>query len=98
VTPKVLVLTSASGAATGTLTLTAQNGPVAQYLITPPVVLIGTITVSPSTGSLASGQTVQVTVTLQGHVTFNRRIRVDPGGQFVRVVLGLGLGTGLQHR
>ena len=41
VTPKVLVLTSASGAATGTFTLTAQNGPVAQYLITAPVLLVG---------------------------------------------------------
>jgi hypothetical protein len=87
----VLVLTSASGAATGTLTLTAQNGPVAQYLLTPPVLLIGDLTVSPSTGSLASGQSVQVTLTLRGHVTFNRRIIVDPGGQFVRVVLRPGL-------
>jgi hypothetical protein len=62
------------------------------------VLLIGSLTVSPSTGSLASGQSVQVTVTLQGHLTFNRWITVDPGGQFVRVLFRVGLGTGQQHR
>jgi RNA polymerase sigma factor (sigma-70 family) len=92
VTSNLLVLASIlGGPPTGTLTLTARGGPVAHYAITVPSSLLGKVTVTPSSGSLAPGQSARVTVTVVGLLSVDTRISVSPGGQSVTVLLGVGL-------
>jgi RNA polymerase sigma factor (sigma-70 family) len=90
VTPSTLVLTATIGGGTGTLTLTAQNGPISQYTVTVASSLIGGLTASPSTGSLASGQSVRITVT-STLLSVNSQLTVNPGAHSVTVLLGVGL-------
>jgi RNA polymerase sigma factor (sigma-70 family) len=90
VTPSTLVLTANIGGGTGTLTLTAQNGPISQYTVTVASSVIGGLTVSPSTGSLASGQSVKITVT-STLLSLNTQLTINPGAHSVTVVLGVGL-------
>ena len=88
----LLVLASIlGGPPTGTLTLTAQGGPVSHYEITIPSSLLGKLTVTPSSGSLAPGQSTRVTVTVAGLLSVDTRISVSPGGQSVTVLPGVGL-------
>lgn len=89
-TPSTLVLTATVGGGTGTLTLTAQNGPISPYTVTVASTLIGGLTVSPSTGSLASGQSVKITVT-STLLSVNSTLTVNPGAHSVTVLLGVGL-------
>jgi hypothetical protein len=99
VSANLLVLVSIlGGPPTGTLTLTAQGGPVAHYAITIPSSLLGKLTVTPSSGSLAPGQSARVTVTVVGLLSVDTRISVNPGGQSVTVLLGVGLGAGAKQR
>ena len=91
VSPGTLDLVSVNGAATGNFTLTAQGGPVGDYSITVGSALAGKLTLSPSSGSLASGASVTITVTSTSQVALNGRITVNPGGHTVTVVLSLGL-------
>jgi RNA polymerase sigma factor (sigma-70 family) len=92
VSANLLVLASIlGGPPTGTLTLTAQGGLVAHYTITIPSSLLGKVTVTPSSGSLAPGQSARVTVTVVGLLSVDTRISVSPGGQSVTVLLGVGL-------
>ena len=86
-----LHLVSVNGTATGTFTLTAQGGPVAGYSITAGSALAGHLTVSPSSGSLASGASVTITVTSTSLVTLDGQLTVNPGGQTITVVLSIGL-------
>jgi RNA polymerase sigma factor (sigma-70 family) len=98
VSANLLVLVSIlGGPPTGTLTLTAQGGPVAHYTITIPSSLLGTLTVTPSSGSLAPGQSTRVTVTVAGLLSVDTRILVSPGGQSVTVLLGVGLDAKQRH-
>jgi hypothetical protein len=73
----------------GSTTLTAENGPVT-WSISEPASLIGSLNVTPSSGTLAAGQSVTVTITVQGLVSLLTRLTVSPGGQQITVVLGLG--------
>ena len=73
-----------------TLTLTASGGPVT-WSITEPSSLLGTLSVSPSSGRLASGQRTTVTVSASGLAAVDSTLTVNPGGQNVTVVLSLGL-------
>jgi hypothetical protein len=73
----------------GSLTLTANGGPVG-WMITEPASLIGKLTVWPASGSLNAGDSVTVTITVTGLATLDARLIVDPGGQPVTVLLGLG--------
>jgi RNA polymerase sigma factor (sigma-70 family) len=94
VSAHLLVLVSIlGGPPTGTFTLTAQGGPVAHYTLTISSSLLGELRVTPSSGSLASGQSVQVTVTVVGLLSADTQISVSPGGQSVTVLLGIGVGA-----
>jgi hypothetical protein len=86
VSPSRVVLAAVSGHGTGTFTLTAKGGPVG-YTISVP----SGLTVSPSSGSLASGASVTITVTSASLVTLNDQLTVNPGGYTVTVVLNISL-------
>jgi RNA polymerase sigma factor (sigma-70 family) len=86
VSPKTVLLSPVLG---GSFTLTASGGPVG-WTITEPASLIGRLTVSPASGTLSAGDSATVTITVHGLVTLNTRLTVNPGGQQVTVVLGLG--------
>ena len=85
-----LRLVSVKGIATAKFTLTARGGPVS-YSITPGASLIGSMSVSPSSGTLASGASVTVTVTSTSLVALNGQLTVNPGGQTIAVVLSVSL-------
>ncbi len=86
-----LKLVSVSGTATGRFTLTANGGPVSAYSITVGSALAGSISVSPSSGSLASGASVTITVTSTSLVALDGQLTVNPGGQTITVVLSVSL-------
>jgi RNA polymerase sigma factor (sigma-70 family) len=81
--------TSVMATPTGSITLTADGGPVA-WSISEPAGLTGSVNVTPSSGTLAAGQSVTVTITASGLASAGERLTVNPGGQTVTVVLGLG--------
>jgi RNA polymerase sigma factor (sigma-70 family) len=84
------------GDPTGTFTLTASGGSVA-YSITVPAVYAQDLTVSPSTGSLAAGQSVEITVTWQSTAELQTDLTIGPGGPPVSVSYqppGAGQGAG----
>jgi RNA polymerase sigma factor (sigma-70 family) len=81
---------SLSGLWTGTLTLTAHGGPVSAYHLAVPVPLLQDLTVSQASGSLAAGQSVQITVTAAGAALFSTALlTVTPGGLSVPVTYQL---------
>jgi RNA polymerase sigma factor (sigma-70 family) len=85
-----LRLVSVKGVATAKFTLTARGGPVS-YSITPGSSLVGSLSVTPSSGSLASGASVTVTVTSTSLVALNGQLTVNPGGQTITVILSVSL-------
>jgi hypothetical protein len=91
VSPASLGLTlSLSGLWTGTLTLTAHGGPVSAYHVAVPVPLLQDLAVSQASGSLAAGQSVQITVTAAGAALFSTALlTVGPGGLSVPVTYQL---------
>ena len=76
----------------GAFTLTANGGPVAAFVITVPAAHALDLTVTPLTGSLAAGQSVQVSVTLRPGYRGRLRssLSVQPGGLAVIVVYRVG--------
>ena len=86
-----LKLVSVNGTATGTFTLTAHGGPVSGYSVTVGSALAGHLTVSPSSGSLASGASVTITVTSTSLVALDGQLTVNPGGQTITVLVSIGL-------
>ena len=86
-----LALASVNGTATGRFTLTAQGGPVSGYSVTVDSTLAGHITVSPSSGSLASGVSVTITVTSTSLVALAGQLTGNPGGQTITVLLSIGM-------
>jgi hypothetical protein len=85
-----LRLVSVKGVATAKFTLTARGGPVS-YSITPGSSLVGSLSVTPSSGALASGSSVTVTVTSTSLVALNGQLTVNPGGQAITVILSVSL-------
>jgi hypothetical protein len=97
ISPNLLVLASIlGGPATGTLTLTASSGPVTHYAIAIPSSLIGRLSVTPSSGTIAPGQSTQVTVTVVGLLSVDTRLTVTPGAHSVTVLLGLSLAAAIR--
>ena len=84
-------LVSVNGTATGKFTLTAHGGPVSSYTVTVGSALVGHISVSPSSGSLAAGASVTITVTSTSPVALDGQLTVNPGGQTITVLVSLGL-------
>ncbi len=89
VSPATVDLAAVGGTATGNLTITARGGPVSDYSVTAGPALAGKLTVSPSSGSLASGASVTITVTSASLVALEGTLTVNPGGQTVTVMLSL---------
>jgi RNA polymerase sigma factor (sigma-70 family) len=85
VTPTRIVLNVGAAAS---LILTAANSPV-NWSISPSSALVGGLTISPSSGTLASGQTTTITVAPSGLLTVGGTLTVDPGGITVAVVVGV---------
>jgi hypothetical protein len=73
------------------ITVTASGGPVT-WSITESSSLIGGLTAAPSSGTLAAGQSVTVTVSASDLLTVGGQLTVNPGGIAVSVVLGAGIG------
>jgi hypothetical protein len=86
-----LDLATVNGTASGTLTITAQGGPVSDYSITVGPALAGKLTVSPSSGSLAAGASATVTVTSTSLIALDGQLTVNPGGHTVTVVVSIGV-------
>jgi hypothetical protein len=86
-----LALVSVNGIASAKFTLTAHGGPVSDYSVTVGSTLAGHLTVSPSSGSLAAGASVTITVTSTSLVALDGQLIVNPGGQTITVVLSIGL-------
>ena len=84
-------LVSVNGTATGKFTLTAHGGPVSSYAVTVGSTLVGQISVAPSSGSLAAGASVTITVTSTSPVALDGQLTVNPGGQTITVLVSLGL-------
>ena len=84
--PTTIVLAPLLGS---TLTLTAQNGPVT-WSIAVPASLVGELTVSPASGTLAAGESAQVTISVTGLASLDTTLTVNPGGLQVTVLLGTG--------
>jgi RNA polymerase sigma factor (sigma-70 family) len=87
VSPSTVVLTPLLGSS---ITLTAEGGPVS-WSISEPASLLGELIVSPSSGTLAAGQSTTVSISVSGLASLDTTLTVNPGGQPVTVVLGVGL-------
>jgi len=88
VSPRTIVLSPLLG---GSITLTASGGPVT-WSITESSSLISRVSVFPSSGTLAAGQSVTVRVSVSGVLSLDSTLTVDPGGITVTVLVGLGVG------
>ncbi|MGH3212318.1 MAG: RNA polymerase sigma factor [Trebonia sp.] len=86
VSPTTVLLSPLLG---GSLTLTASGGPVS-WSIAEPASLLGELIVTPTSGTLSAGSSVTVAITVSGLVSLDTQLTVQPGGQAVTVVLGLG--------
>jgi RNA polymerase sigma factor (sigma-70 family) len=86
-----LDLVAVNGTATGSFTITAEGGPVSDYSITVGSALAGRLSVSPASGSLASGASVTVTVTSKSLVALDGQLTVNPGGHTITVVISISL-------
>lgn len=85
VSPSTVVLTPLLGSS---LTLTAEGGPVS-WSISEPASLLGELIVSPSSGTLAAGQSTTVSISVSGLASLDTTLTVSPGGHAVTVVLGV---------
>jgi RNA polymerase sigma factor (sigma-70 family) len=87
VTPTSLLLTPLLGSS---ISLTASGGPVT-WSITESSSLVGHLTVSPASGTLAAGQTATISVTAGSVVSLLGQLTVNPGGITVAVTVGVNL-------
>jgi RNA polymerase sigma factor (sigma-70 family) len=86
VTPTSILLTPLLG---GSLTLTATGGPV-KWSISEPASLLGALRLSQSSGTLASGTSQTITMSVFGLASLDTTLTINPGNISVTVVLGLG--------
>ena len=73
-----------------TITLTASGGPVTWSIAQRPG-LLGSVSVFPTSGNLAAGQSEHVSVSARGLAGLLSTLIVSPGGSTVTVVVSLGL-------
>jgi len=85
VSPNSVTLTqnAAGGPPTGTFTLTAVGGPLSHFWI---VIPVSGLTASPASGSLPTGGSVTITLTLSRPVALDTQITVNPGDVAVTVL------------
>ena len=84
VAPSTVSLSALVG---GTLTLTANGGPVT-WSITEPTSLLGLLTVTPSSGTLAAGQSVTVHLSVSLLSALTTTLTVTPGNEIVNLLIG----------
>jgi hypothetical protein len=72
----------------GSITLTANGGPV-DWSISAPSGLLGGVSLSQSSGHLAAGQSITITVTATGVISTGQHLTISPGGQTVTVGVSL---------
>jgi RNA polymerase sigma factor (sigma-70 family) len=84
VSPSTVSLSALVG---GTLTLTANGGPVT-WSIAEPTSLLGLLTVTPSSGTLAAGQSVTVHLSVSLLSALTTTLTVSPGNQIVNLLIG----------
>jgi hypothetical protein len=84
------------GDSTRTFVITAKDGPVTGYTIAVPPGLPGSLTVSPSSGSLAGGASATITVTAASTVPFVTSLTVHPGGPVIAIAVDVKANP--QHR
>jgi RNA polymerase sigma factor (sigma-70 family) len=87
VSPTTVTLTPLLGSE---ITLTAENGPV-NWSISEPSSLLGELVVSPASGTLASGQSTEVTISVSGIASLDTHLTANPGGAAITVLIGVGL-------
>jgi hypothetical protein len=73
-----------------TITLTASGGPVTWSIAQRPG-LLGSVSVFPTSGKLAAGQSVHVSVSARALAGLLSTLTVSPGGSTVTVVVSLDL-------
>jgi hypothetical protein len=78
-------VSAGGGDSTRTFVITAKDGPVTGYTVTVPPGLAGSLTVSPSSGSLPDGGSATITVTAASTVPFVTSLTVRPGGAVIAV-------------
>jgi hypothetical protein len=61
------------------------------WSVSEPASLLGELIVSPSSGTLAAGQSATVSISVSGLASLDTTLTVNPGGHPVTVVLGVGL-------
>lgn len=84
VSPSSVSLTALVG---GTLTLTANGGPVTWSIAQPPS-LLGLLTVTPSSGTLTAGQSVTVHLSVSLLTALDATLTISPGNQLVNLLIG----------
>jgi hypothetical protein len=85
VSPTTVLLAPLHG---GSLKLTASGGPVG-WSLSVPATLLGSVSVTPSSGTLNAGDSVTVAISTTGLLSLDTQLTVEPGGQLVTVVLGV---------
>jgi RNA polymerase sigma factor (sigma-70 family) len=84
VSPSTVSLSALVG---GTLTLTANGGPVTWSIPDPPS-LLGLLTVTPSSGTLAAGDSVTVHLSVSLLTALTTTLTVSPGDRIVNLLIG----------
>jgi RNA polymerase sigma factor (sigma-70 family) len=87
VSPTTIVLSPLLG---GSFSITASGGPVT-WSVSESGSLLGKLSVAPTSGTLASGQSTSVAVRASGLASLDSQITVNPGGHQVTVLLGVNL-------
>src|SRR5581483_11216801 len=85
ISPSAVTPAPGGGGASGSFTITASGGPISHFNIT--VRSAHELSVSPSSGSLAAGQSVTITVTTTSNGPINTWIVINPGGNKLTVTL-----------
>jgi RNA polymerase sigma factor (sigma-70 family) len=86
VSPATLDITSPG---TGTITLTASGGPVDWSVSVPPgKTKKDAVVITPTSGTLADGDTITVTVTAESATKPKVKLTFSPGGETVKVTVG----------
>jgi RNA polymerase sigma factor (sigma-70 family) len=85
VSPTTVVLSLLGGT---DVTITAAGGPV-NWSVSEPSSLIGSLNVSPSSGTLRAGQSATIVITVSGLASVDTTLSVNPGGHAITVVLGV---------
>ena len=85
ISPTTVALSPGNGGASGSFTITATGGRISHFNIT--VRSAHELTVSPSSGSLAAGASMTITVSTSSSGPINTWIVVNPGGNQVTVTL-----------